>query len=72
MVYTENGTKIEEGIIIRGQKVRQSTKNTNDGIVWIDRFAVIVKDAKVSTNAVMLADIKIQSVRPKYAFAVLI
>ena len=68
-IYTQNGTKIEEGVILQDVKISPADKNPNDAIGWVDKFAIIVKGASMSPNSTMLANIRIDRVKDKFAFA---
>jgi hypothetical protein len=68
MIHTENGTKLEEGTLLGNRQIRRSDKNADDGIVWVDKVAVIIKGAKVGEGAVLTASVRITKVRERFAF----
>ena len=68
MIHTENGTRLEEGTLLGNRQIRRSDKNVDDGIVWVDKVAVIIKGAKIGEGAVLTASVRITKVRERFAF----
>ncbi len=60
---------LKVGQNLRKLRIRQSNKNAEDAIGFYERMAVIVKGAKMRRNDTKYANVLVEKVMDKYAFA---